>query len=89
MHVHTRAYPVVCMCILCVLFLEMPLEAAVFVGNKIENDFCGLIFITPVVERDPLDLYPLVLPLDEVSKYFISEQNRNVLRSPSYLTPLL
>ena len=22
MHVHTRAYPVVCMCILCVLFLE-------------------------------------------------------------------
>ena len=54
----------------------MPLEGAVFVGNKIENDFCDLIFISHVVEQVLLDRSTMVLPLDEVSKYFISEKNR-------------
>jgi len=55
---------------------KMALEAAVFVGNKIENDFCDLIFISHVVERVPLDRSTMVLPLDEVSKYFISPKHR-------------
>ena len=45
-------------------------------GKKIKNDFCDLIFITPVVEQVLLDLPTMVLPSDETSKYFISLKNR-------------
>ena len=45
-------------------------------GKKLTNDFCDLIFITPVVEQVLLDRSTMVLPLDEVSKYFISVKDR-------------
>ena len=55
---------------------KMALEGAVFVGNKIENDFCDLIFISHVVWQVLPERSTMVLPLDEVSKYFISVKNR-------------
>ena len=63
-------------------------QGAVFVGNKIENDFCDLIFISHVVWQVLPERSTMVLPLDEVSKYFIPKKNaknRNVLKSDSYL----
>ena len=36
-------------------------------GKKLKNDFCDLIFITPVVEQVLLDLPAMVLPSDETS----------------------